>query len=269
MKISPSPRVEYQHNPLAEVVCQVKFPVVNRELESFANSILGRLGAEYPNKGMQQLVNVAIQFGEDVGQPKTTQSAPTKICFATSSDKVWRASVSADFVSLACARYTTWTDFLPRLLALVQSTVAEGALGKCERVGLRYKDLIERDKLGLQGVAWSELISPFLLGPLGKSAFADHEAVDERDVAGFVSQCVMKLDEGSVVLQSALLHDEEAEQSAFLIDADFFTEGGALDFEVSDDRLGSVLENLHSNAGALFRRAITEKLHDALKPRTS
>ena len=59
----------------------------------------------------------------------------------------------------------------------------------------------------------------------------------------------------------------DGQRQAFLIDADFFYEEAVeTDLFSAPSTLSSRLEKLHINAGGLFRRGITERLHHALRP---
>lgn len=53
-----------------------------------------------------------------------------------------------------------------------------------------------------------------------------------------------------------------------MIDADFYNDSGLeADLLGNDASLELRLNTLHENAGALFRRGITDTLHNALRPR--
>ena len=71
-----------------------------------------------------------------------------------------------------------------------------------------------------------------------------------------------------LLLRSSLLTSIDGSKKAFLIDAEFFYDKNLeIDLLSNRDTLLSRLKTLHENAGALFRRSITERLHDALRPR--
>jgi uncharacterized protein (TIGR04255 family) len=167
---------------------------------------------------------------------------------------------------LSCFSYQSWDVFYPKFLSLAKCFFANRTEVQPTRLGLRYKDLIEREPLGLDGCAWHELIAPFLLGPLAPNSLADEQVADESDVINFLAQSQFKLDDAMLLLQSSLLATADNERRAFLIDADFYHEGSIQQEVLNDsDLLLKQLESLHSNAGALFRRGITERLHDALR----
>ncbi|WP_082239617.1 TIGR04255 family protein [Pseudomonas lini] len=267
MKISPTPRVIYKKNPLAEVVCQIRFERVT-DSSVFAIQFYDALiSLGYVNKSEEVSYNVVIDTSEQqVPEPRTV--AGDAIVHFTKEDETWRVSVSPEFLAFTCNSYRDWSCFLPEIIKVVDvfksSTKTPLVV---TRLGLRYKDVIERETLGLADTPWHELINPFLLGALALGSLSDDEGFDEGGVESQLSQTLLKLDDCKLLLQSSLLTSVVDSNKAFLIDADFFHEliGDDLLYQ-SGEKLEGLLETLHSNAGALFRRGITEKLHGALGP---
>ena len=269
MRIETSERVVYEHNPLAEVVCQVRF----EKLGDLGDSETAALQAEfaaagYPNFGEEVSFGFAQQFGPDGVAAQAPVALPqTRIRHFSSTDAVWRVSVCSEFVALTCLKYSGWGDFLPRLISVSQAFLDKHPEAKPSRLGLRYKDVVEREPLGLEGVPWHDLIQPFLLGPLAPNALATGQTATDADVGNFLSQTLLRLHDAMLLLQSSLLASVDGQRRAFLIDADFYNEGDLeLDLLTKPDILTARLESLHANAGALFRRGITERLHHALRP---
>ena len=273
MKIEPFDRVVYENNPLAEVICQARYSKGEEFSESLKLELRAQLhAAGYPNHSEEASIGFTQQV---ISAPDTSQGAAqivfprTTILHSISEDGAWKVSASAEFIALTCLKYTAWSDFLPRMLAIAQICQALLPSAIPTRVGLRYKDVVERESLGLEGVAWHELIQPFLLGPLVPNALAAGQMAAEEDIAGFATNALLRLEHGQAVLQSALLTSVSSLRRAFLIDADFYVEGDGVDSTLLADpsALTRELDLLHQNAGALFRRGITERLHHALKPR--
>lgn len=266
MKIDTSERVVYKHNPLAEVICQVQFQQLpdfeEREVEELKSELAV---AGYPGYGEE----VSFGFAQQV-DPSGSVQAPvlipqTRIRHFSTADGAWKISICPTFVALSCLKYTSWTDFLPRLVDTSKTFHSRRPSAAPSRLGLRYKDVVEREPLGLAGVPWHELISPFLLGALAPYALADGQTAEEGDVQSFLSQTLLRLDDSMVLLQSSLLTSIEQGRRAFLIDADFYNEGNLeADLLANPGVLKGRLETLHASAGHLFRRGITERLHHAL-----
>ena len=268
MRIERSERVVYIHNPLAEVICQIRF----NDLCALSPEELSSLGENLASDGLSERSQEhGVEF-----TPVSNANAPTPevirnvvIEHFSSTDGMWRASISDQFVAVTCLKYSSWNEFLPKLLTVVGVYCRVQPRGIPQRIGLRYKDVVEREALGLDGVAWSQLVQPFLLGPLVPDSLAEGQVLNDDEVEQYSSQTLLRLDGAMVLLQSALLRSSDGHRRAFLIDADFYKEGTFEPHLLSDpDWLASELEGLHVHSGALFRRAITEKLHNALLPNT-
>lgn len=270
MRIEAFERVEYEHNPLAEVVCQVAFV----RLESLDDDVVRALHPTFAAMGYSETQQIGMTVGLPAGivvagsggQPQVVQQV--RVDHFGTPDGTWKVSVSPDFIALTCLKYSRWTDFLPRMLAAVRVFVDRCPTASPVRLGLRYKDVVEREALGLAGTPWHELIEPFLLGPLAPNALANGQTPLEDEIENFVSQAVLKLDNSKAFLQSSLLRSIDGTRRAFMIDADFYN-----DVELEPDLLAKSelleerLHALHENAGALFHRGITKALHNALRPR--
>ena len=269
MRIASSERVVYEHNPLAEVVCQVRFERLNELTEDE----IVTLRAEFANIGYTGFgEEVVFGFAQQIGLGGLAPAAPvvlpqTRIRHFSSADGILRVSVCWEFVAFSCSKYSNWSDFSSRLTAAFLVFLRMKNDAKPVRLGLRYKDVIEREPLGLDGVPWHELIQTFLLGPLAPDALAPGQTIADADIGNFLSQTLLHLDDAMLLLQSSLLASRDGQRRAFLIDADFYCEGGHLgEILAKPEVLTTRLESLHSNAGALFRQGITRRLHDALRP---
>lgn len=269
MRIGPSERVVYENNPLAEVVCQVRFTRAQTEdkLISLLSKALMELG--YPSRSIEEITEISIQLTAG-GQVQKAQDAPPRIYHFSSEDQIWKASVSAEFLALTCSKYQSWSEFKPRMLKL-SSTVVDllGPLS-VNRIGLRYKDLIERESIGLAGVPWNKLIAPFLMGPLANNGLFDDGPPADADVSTYVFQLNINLDDCKLLLQGGLLSSVDGNRRAFLVDSDFFCDDESATEDLAHiSKLDSTLEALHANAGALFSKTILGTLHHALKPISS
>lgn len=270
MRIEPYDRVVYENNPLAEVVCQIRFAKaadLADEEKTRLRTELARMG--YPALSEEVTIGFpkAVAPGELGERPQLVVEQTTVRHFA-SVDGAWRVSVCAEFVALTCQKYEGWDAFLPRLVEAASLLVAMRPDTEPSRLGLRYRDVVEREPVGLGGTAWHELIGGFLLGPLAPNALASGQTPAEDEVGSFLSHALLRLDNCMLLLQSSLLTSADGERRAFLIDSDFFNEGNLEPNLLQDQNLlRARLHMLHANAGALFRRCITERLHHALRPR--
>ncbi len=272
MKITRSPRVEYAHNPLAEVVCQVRFEPTSTLQNALPEPLVAYLreaGLVIAAQEQTFSITLAMAPTGQGGEPVPQQVPTGQVLHFSSEDGFWKASIAPDFCAITCTRYKKWDDFYPRLVALYEKLSAVAGPVRTTRVGLRYKDIIERHVLGLADVPWHKLIAPFLLGPMAARSLCDDDVEpDERYYENFASQSTIHLEDCDLLLQSVLLKSTTDERRAFLIDSDFFLEARSKEplFDGSHDLI-RVLTTLHDNAGSLFRRSITEELHGALGPK--
>lgn len=269
MRIETFHRVVYEHNPLAEVVCQVRFEQIGDLAEPELAALREAFSvAGYPNHGTEVSFGFSLKLATQSASTEVPAVLPqVRIHHFASADNLWRASLCSQFIALTCLKYSSWNDFLPRLLAVARTFTSKRTEATPTRVGLRYKDVIERESIGLNGVPWHELIAPFLLGPLAPDALAEGQTAADIDISSFGSQSLLRLDDSMLLLQSSLLASLDGQRHAFLIDADFYNEEGiSPELLLEPEILSARLEALHANAGALFQRGITRRLHHALRP---
>lgn len=265
MRIAASERVLYQNSPLVEVVAQVRFDRIlilessnpAQFQESFAKN-------HYPKLEIETAPIFATPVGAANITIEPSASVIPRVFHFSSDDGAWKLSVSADFITLSCLAYTHWNDFKSRFAAAVSafSTIYSGI--RPTRIGLRYKDVIERQALGLGGTPWSELLKPFVIGVLSEQDFAVEGVVPDSAVNTLLCYTTLKLKECDLILQTAQMTSVKGPEKAFLIDSDFFAETANTSFSLST--ILARFDELHSSAGALFRRCITDKLHHALSP---
>ena len=265
MKITPTPRIVYDKNPLIEVVCQIRFEPIedlgeiqHGMLEDFSHN-------QYVVHEQEQSFQFTVDISAETGMSTPMRVPEMHIFHALTLNKSWQASFCREHLTLTCFKYENWIDFLTRTLKLFEILNKNYPEIKVQRIGLRYRNLIEREALGLAGTPWHELINPFLLGPLAHNAFSDTEIPSDADVLSMLSQVMIKIEDCTLLLKSTLLSSIEGNEKAFLIDADFLHEYDCEKNTIIDpETLTQKLEALHANAGSLFRRCIQEKLHHAL-----
>lgn len=268
MRIKPTERVIFQNNPLAEVVCQIRFdplPIDEAMMLQF-NTASAAMG--FPVSSFEQVAQVQFGFSINGEGAKATQQhlTPLRVYHQSSTNGEWRVSHCVDFVALTCTRYSTWQEFEANLLKVLDCYREKVGVGNSIRVGLRYRDIVDRQNLGIDGTAWSELLQPFLLGPLAAHEISD-QAIPEEDVMSFSFQSNIRLEDCKLLFQGGLVQSIEGSKTAFMIDSDFYIEGDeAVGCMAEPELLRRALNALHKNAGALFAHSMKRKLRNALKP---
>jgi uncharacterized protein (TIGR04255 family) len=260
MPFPDSPRVIYRKNPLAEVICQLRFPPILRIDSELPARYQDRIRADYPRYAENARASVRIPANVPAEVVKLIQSvapqrAPTGHEFG-SADKNWTVTLTRDFLALKTSAYRRWEEFRNRIERLLSALTEEYNPTFFTRIGLRYVDVIQRSELGLAEVPWSELLNPHIAGE-----FASSEIANEIEYAARETQ--LRFDEhgGRVTIRHGIATTEPKNEHCFLIDVDLFVEA---EKETSDAL--SILDRFNQGAGRLFRWCIHERLHSALEP---
>lgn len=243
--ISHEARCLYQQNPLAEVICQLRFPEIL--------SIETELPAAF-QEAIRDVFPRYTQRKEGLPGKQTNNYQ-----FATA-DNGCRVNLTSKFVSLAVSRYTCWEDFARMLDKPLAAFIRIYKPAYFERVGLRYLNFISRSDLGLEGIPFSSLIQPCYLGLLGEEDIAE-SSVTRCGIDAEVNLrggCKAKIHAGPGLVKRNGKSDPEVK---FVFDQDLFMPGN-VPINVS----AGALETLHRQAWPIFRGAVTPMLHNALDP---
>lgn len=260
-----SPRVVYRKNPLESVVCQLRFPTILRIDAETPAAFQERVRAQYPHLQERPAFDLGSALPPGLGlPPEVANIINAEISsglrnmsydFATA-DELWKITLHRDFLALTTTRYVRWEDFRAHLQFAVQALIEEYSPAFYTRIGLRYKDVIVRAALGLQGRPWSDVLQPHIAAELFSPDVA-------AAVVNAVHQVTINLEQGpgQVQIRHGLGAATNQDDVPYVIDSDFFTVQRT---ETSDafDRL----DYFNSQAGRLFRWCIQERLHDALGP---
>jgi uncharacterized protein (TIGR04255 family) len=259
MPFPASPRVIYQHNPLAEVICQLQFPAILRIDSELPAAYQEKLRGQYPyfDTASQDLV---VDIPQDITQLLTASGQPPfrfKPSYNfLSADRSWKVKLTRESLTLYTQSYQRWEQFKEQLGEPLQSLIDIYSPSFFTRIGLRYKDVVQRASLNLKDVSWSDLLKPHIAAALSSEDIA-------ADVTQTANQFTMKLEEGSgQVLVNYGLSASQTEDPFFLIDCDFFT---TQRIEVND--AVRRLDYFNEQAGNCFRWCITPRLHQAMEPK--
>jgi uncharacterized protein (TIGR04255 family) len=262
MPFPDSERVIYNKNPLIQVICQFRFPAILRIDSELPAEFQERIRDQYPifrekpigsgsipQEIIQQLppaiVNSMIGEGNKAYE------------FATDGD-FWIVSLTRDFLALTSNQYVRWEQFKKYLQEPLTALIDIYVPAFFSRIGLRYRNVIDRLDLGLVDATWAELLNPYIAGELA--------ATDVGNLGGEILDVTrvthIQLGERDQVrVQHGLVTDDSGE-TRYLIDNDFFTNERT---EVSDGL--ARLDHFNSENRKLFQWCITERLHTAMEPR--
>lgn len=261
MPFPESKRVVYRKNPLSNVICQLRYPPIlkiDSEVPSFFQE---NIRTEYPlyNEKIELQQEFATglksQFSPDVIN-QLSKTSPTKNHEFISEDGVWKINLTRTFLSISTSKYIRWEDFIKKFHSSYKALISIYNPAFFSRVGIRYVDVFERSKVGLQVEPWNNLIQPYLLGLLAsdvKNEIKSNESLNE----------ILLNDSESIVrIATSFVQNAQTSELCYMVDSDFYTPK-----RVSLDNATSKLEFLHDRASRLIRWIITDKLHNALEPR--
>lgn len=255
-------RVIYKRNPLAEVVCQVRFAPLLAVSAQLPAAFQTRLRDRYPLLSVAQGLSFQVSLGSTSQPPQ--QTADPTYTFSDSSAE-WSVNLSKESVTLRTTAYKRWEDFRQRWIEVC--AVFDEIYGRIAvtRLGLRYQDIIDPDKLGLRhedsaAQSWARWIKASVLGVLSDPHFAQAEE--------YFSTTLLPLSDGAsrVALRTGIAQNNITKAKAFMVDADFYVESTPALLSANDELILAQFDSLHAEAGGLFRWCITDTLHRELEP---
>jgi uncharacterized protein (TIGR04255 family) len=260
MAFPRSDRVVFKHNPLGEVICQLRFPTILSIVTEAPASFQERIRRIYPlYEKVDPLSAIPKDIASLVSHLPLNLPADTVVHKFSTADAKTSISLTPDYVALSDRGYTRWEIFLDQLRQVETGLREVFEPAFYTRVGLRYQNIIDRHKLDVAQYRWDELVQPYFAGLLAPSETRDR-------VRGILSDTLLQLDEvssGSARIRSGFAQIEDSDTQVYVIDSDFFTNERC----TSDDAFRA-LGIFNRLAGDLFRWAITPALQRALGPQT-
>ena len=255
-------RTIYKKTVLNHVICQLKFPPILRIDAELPVEFQEHVNKGFPN--YTEKTNLSLEWSLRVKEPIPSQSDTwvprtdnIKNHGFSSEDGQWKINLTRTFLALSSESYNVWEDFKKKLEIPLKALIHVYSLSHFSRIGLRYKNVIQRSALGLDGVDWSELLKPQMLGIL-----ADSEK--SRFVRDLQSVCEITLPDidSSVRVSTRLTRDRERDEICYVIDSDFFSAQ-----KTSTDKTVSRFDEFNQHASKLFQWCITERLHKSMEPK--
>ena len=244
-------------------LCQLRFPAILRIDKESPADFQEKLRHEFPlfQEANDDAAN--LQLPDDLARiipPEMLNLGNSRFQFM-SKDKAWIISLTREFVAVETSKYTCWEDFRGYLKLLLNALVEIYNPAFLTRIGLRYQNAIDRRALGLEDVAWRDLLADFILGQL-----ALDETLDK--VTEYNGNALIRLDnEGDFVrIQHGLVIDKTADSShiMYLLDYDFHSNE-----ETEAEDVIRKLNEYNSLNRRLFRWCIRDRLHNAMCPEST
>jgi|MTBAKSStandDraft_2_1061841.scaffolds.fasta_scaffold14124_3 uncharacterized protein (TIGR04255 family) len=254
-------RFIYLKNPLDEVISQLRFPPILSIEKDTPYEFQEKIRAYFPEFEELEEIQFPVQAQNIDEVPSALldlarQTRKKKNFAFLSENRRWKINLSRDFISISTLEYSRWEDFLGKFSHAVENLLEIYNPPYYSRIGLRYRNKIDRSSLNLHDVRWEFLLKEQVLGFLGYEDF-------EKRTDEFQSTTVLDLHEinSKVRIHTELIDGKNGEK-VFMIDNDFFTNE-----KTNTDQALIKLNAFHKHTGPLFRMCFTEKLHEALEPK--
>lgn len=139
----PPKEIPLQNAPLARVLVQVRFPeILAVERREFVAPFQEAIRAAYPVLREEQ-VQVLV-----AGHSGVAQARPGIAWRFSDTAGDWRASLTSGFLALETTRYSSRSDLLARLTALLSAVDTHLEPKLIDRIGVRYVDRIVGEAVG-------------------------------------------------------------------------------------------------------------------------
>lgn len=254
MLLEQKPRVRFNKNPLIEVVAQFRFALVDESVHKPETliSIHDKIRANLP------LFNKVKSLGIHVNTETQTVDQVEQYVYEFSTlDGDIKLSFDGQVLTCVTNKYSSKESFFKYIFLFYRALSEVLQLSQITRVGLRYKDVIQRSSLGpdLCNANWEDLLNDSLISMLTNDEF-------RNSVSGFQNQFIIDITKSAKLQANCFLgRHSKNKELCFIIDSDFYTEG-VMDYDSAKD----FLDTANVYARNFFQWCIKPKLYDALEP---
>jgi len=257
---SQSARCIYRNHQLVEVICQLRFPTILTIDSQTPAAFQEEIRSIFP-RYLPRLDPLPAKVLQTPQGPKVEQQKPINNYQFLTADGSYRINLTQNFISLTCSSYHSWEAFARMMDKPLAAFIRIYQPAYFERVGLRYLNAFSRSKLELEGTPWRELLEPAYLGLLASEDLPEQaytrctQDIDAKIPGG----CNLKLHVGPGLLKRG--KDTSDKEVKMIFDLDVSMSGN-----VPVNLSAASMQTIHTQAGSIFRDAITDVLHDAMDP---
>ena len=257
MSLPDAPRVAYELNTLSEVVCTLNFPPILRIEAETPSAFQDLVRRDYPNYNLKIDSQLPREIPPQIARMISSDLGVTENrTHWFGSDRGGWIGLTRDAFFYQDRNYDSWEVFRDRLAKALHAFITIYAPAYFDHVCLKYRNSVRRSLLPDPAAPWSHWLRPWASGPLGWDEVA-------ADTERLQTKITLRLPGESGRLDSTygLARDAKTGETYFAIDTHTFTDRRT---EPSDalDRLDA----LHGHAWLFFRSAISDRLHEALRP---
>jgi len=246
----PAERVIYEAAPLVQVICQLRYPSILKVEQTpadFQDRIRGRFPLFERAHG-PSLDQLPAEIAQIIG-------AQTLNYLFLTEDRLTTLSLSPDAIALSTRAYSRWEEFRALLEVCLSAFTEIYRPAFYSRIGLRYINRIRPSRIGLDGVAWSALLSENIVGEFAVPELEPNILASTRTLRVSMAEAG-----GAFLLQHGLGPNPGSKN--YSIDLDFYADAKT---EVAHAQ--TILDDFNKLAGRGFRWCISERLHAALQPK--
>ncbi len=258
---SQEERCIYTKNQLAEVICQLRFPTILSIGVNPPVELQEAIRDVFPKYQPRQ-DQLPVKLTQIPGQPpRLEQPKPVTNYQFLTADGRFRINLTQDFISLSCARYDRWEEFARMMDKPLATFIRVYKPAYFERVGLRYLNAFSRRDLELEGTPWKDLLKPAYLGLLCEEDVPEqafHRCTQDMEAA-IPGGCLVKLHVGPGLLKRG--GDTSDKETKLIFDLDVSMSGN-----VPVNMAAASMQTVHTQAGSIFRDAVSDTLHSAMEP---
>ena len=255
MPFPKSQRILFTKNPLEQVVCQLKFPTILSISANEPHEFQELIRHDYPVFTREVTEAVPQEISAILRQIGGVTGVNEAVHYKFTSDDATRvATLNKEFIALTELNYQKWEDFYTELekIRAALEKIYEPAF--YTRIGLRYVDVIDKQKLEIEEIPWSDLLIPEFIGALKDRDVGTSIKLMREDLSIDLST---EIPDANVRVQHGLIKQDNPH--VYFIDADFYVENR----RKSDDIPG-ILSSFNELAGNLFRWSISPRLRKVL-----
>jgi uncharacterized protein (TIGR04255 family) len=263
MALSPSKRVVFNRNPLFGVSVQVRFPPILRIQVEPPAKFQETIRSTFPWYTAVNPAPIAMPGGisADIqAAMQATMQSNLGVSFErahrfVSDDSNWVVQLSQAAITMSCKTYPRWEIFREKFEFVFNAFTAIYSPPFATMVGLRYQNVIQRSALDLTGVAWPELLQPFIAAEFGCAGLS------ETDIVSDLHRFELKEGPDRILVQHGMATNQLNKEPVYSIDNNFNTTDKV---ELKDVFLR--LDELNKHSGSFFRLCITDRLYSSLEP---
>jgi len=262
LDVEESPRFTMTAAPLVQALAQVNFPIVaTLQTLDGAAAVQHALNGRYPYLSQNVIQHMSLMVGPaGPAAPQTAQQVVSEL----TGDDGWTLMLTVSTATLAVgAEYGGVDDFAERFSEVCEALADVGGVARCDRLGVRYLDVIELDdatdgwerwfRPEIVGLASPELTRQALQSSLTETRLQQQPtgpfAALQSPVEGILRHGVVPA--GSIL---AGVPPRPIERRAFILDMDTFIQSPQ---PLDEDALAEQYRALHGEIEKVFHWAVT------------